>query len=198
MRPHFRRGGCVKNPSGKDQLYLAEIDAITLREFQSLKGPPAALTLGFRNGLKYDHIIRGWVEYWNQVLQPKPPLDANLVKALIASESGFREGVETQVKNKDRRAYGLMQVLGASFKIMRDEKGEIRDHYLNIPDINYKSPSANIAAGTRWLIHKYELHRKAHPRGTWLDAVAAYKSLSPSHEIMKELNKTYQLLSKAP
>jgi len=51
-----------------------------------------------------------------------------LVKALIATESSFEKDVETKHKNKALRAYGLMQVLGSTFKILQDEGGEIKDH----------------------------------------------------------------------
>jgi hypothetical protein len=196
VRAHFRKGSCVFNPTGRDQMYLEEIVAIAEREFSKLKGPPAPLDLGYKYGSEYDELIRGWVRYWNQVLQPKPALEANLVKALIATESGFREDVETKVKDKGKRAYGLMQVLGNSFKIMQDEKGEIRDHYLNVPSRSYKVPSANVAAGVRWLIHKFELYRKNHPKGDWIDAIAKYKKLPRTHKVIKELEAHFLLLSK--
>ena len=176
IRAHFRRGGCIFNPTGRDQMYLEQILAITRREFTRLTGRHNSRDLGYRFGNEYDELIRGWVRYWNQVLHPKPALDANLVKALIATESGFRANAETKIKDQGKRAYGLMQVLGNSFIIMQDEKGEIRDHYINIPPASYKDPSANVAAGVRWLIHKFELYRRNHPGGDWIDAIAKYKN----------------------
>jgi hypothetical protein len=177
-------------------MYLAEILAITDRHFNRLNGAPAEIDLGFNSGNKYDSIIRGWVAYWNQVLQPKPALDANLVKALIATESSFRDFAETKVKDLGRRAYGLMQVLGDSFVIMQDEKGEIRDHYLNIPRRADKIPSANIAAGVRWLIHKFDLFKRNHPKADWIDAIAKYKKLPREHKIIKELESHYKTLTR--
>ncbi len=85
-----RRGHCAKNSSGKDQLYPDEIREISDHQFKDLKAKLCALNLGFKkNGGAFDDFIVGWTQDWNEVLQPKVPLDANTVKALIASESGF-------------------------------------------------------------------------------------------------------------
>jgi len=195
VRPHFRKGSCVLNPTGRDQLYLEEVVAISEREFSRLRGAPTSNGLGYKSGDEYDHLIRGWVRYWNAVLHPSPILDANLVKALIATESGFRATAETRIKDEGKRAYGLMQVLGNSFAIMRDERGEIQDHYLNIPKHAYKTPAANIAAGVRWLIHKFELYKRNHPNADWFDAIAKYKKLPRTHQVMRHLESHYQLLS---
>jgi hypothetical protein len=194
VRAHFRKGSCVANPTKKDQFFPEEMQAISKREFKKLKGVPSPDNLGVKNGNTYDELIRGWTKYWNDLLKPKPPLDPNLVKALIRTESTFKESVETKVKNRDNRAYGLMQVLGISFKIMQDEKGEIKDHYLNLTSKDYKDPSMNIAAGVRWFIHKYLLHKKNHPKADWIDAIAKYKKYPRKHQKIVELENFYNRL----
>jgi Transglycosylase SLT domain len=194
VRAHFRKGSCVANLTNKDQIYAEEIQAISEREFRKLQGSPNPDDLGSKNGNLYDHLIRGWTKYWNEVLKPNPRLDPNLVKALIMTESSFRESIETKVKNKSNRAYGLMQVIGMSFKIMQDERGEIKDHYINLTSNDYKNPSANIAAGIRWLIHKYELHKKNHPKADWIDAIAKYKKYPRQHKEIIELENFYNRL----
>ena len=58
----------------------------------NLSGSPALATgllAEFDDANKYDVLIRGWVRYWNEIFQPKNPLDPNLVKALMATESSF-------------------------------------------------------------------------------------------------------------
>lgn len=117
-----------------------------------------------------------------------------MVKALVATESSFEEDIESRHKNKALRAYGLMQVLGDTFKILQDEGGEIKDHYINVAAKNYKNPSANLASGIRWLIHKYELHKKNHPRADWIDAISKYKKLPRSNRAMRRLEQFYLAL----
>ena len=78
-----RHEHCARNPSGKDHLYRDEILEIASQHFSTVKSKPCALALGFSNGDKYDDLIAGWVQHWNEVLKPTEPLDPNLVKALI-------------------------------------------------------------------------------------------------------------------
>lgn len=84
----MRQGHCRLNPTHRDQLYPAEIQEMSSL-FPSLKSKPCPLPLNFSNGSKYDDLIAGWTQYWNDVLNPSPLLKPNLVKALIASESAF-------------------------------------------------------------------------------------------------------------
>jgi soluble lytic murein transglycosylase-like protein len=54
-------------------------------------------------------LIAEWTQYWNQLLNPKIPLDPYLVKALIASESDFNpEAIPPG--GGPNSARGLMQV----------------------------------------------------------------------------------------
>jgi hypothetical protein len=203
-------GHCRKNPSGKDQLYPQEMGNIAEQFFPSLNGPPAADNLGFNkpnhNGNAFDYLIRGWTKYWNEVFQPREPLDPNLVKALIATESSFNPNADTKRKGPGR-ARGLMQLTDATRKILLDEEGELKEHYINVSDDDAYNPNLNIGAGIRWLHRKRELaSRRLRREATWEEAALEYKDVlrSPrsSHEkkkfpeIRKELNKFYERLKR--
>ncbi len=108
---------CAHNPSGKDQLYPDEIREIATQHFSGLKNKPCPLSLGFPNGSKYDDLIAGWVQYWNEVLKPDQLLDTNLVKALIASESNFYPEKLNNEKDSNS-ARGLMQITNATRKLL--------------------------------------------------------------------------------
>ncbi len=166
---------CAHNPSGKDQLYPDEIREIATRHFSDLKNKPCPLPLKFtKNGSKYDDLIAGWVQYWNEVLKPDQPLDPNLVKALIASESGF-DPKKINKRGKDR-ARGLMQITNETRKLLGDEK-ELKDHYLNLTKEDLIDPGVNICAGVRWLFRKREIASvvRLKRQATWLEASEEYK-----------------------
>lgn len=95
-----RHGHCHSNPSGKDSIYSDEITEIANKHFTDLVGAPTPDDLGFKHGNDFDSLIRGWTKYWNEVLNPKELLDPNIVKALIATESGFRPDSEGR-KNQE-------------------------------------------------------------------------------------------------
>lgn len=171
-----RREHCARNPSGKDQLYPDEIREIAAQHFSDLKNKPCSLPLGFgAAGSKYDDLIAGWVQYWNDVLKPTEPLDPNFVKALIATESGFDPNILADKKNKDS-ARGLMQITNDTREILGDDDGEIKDHYITATRSDLNDPSVNICAGVRWLFQKRELlSRKLGHQATWIETVGKYK-----------------------
>jgi len=172
-----RRGHCAKNPSGKDQLYFDEMQEIAERNFSKLTGAPTTNNLGFKYlGNRYDHLIRGWTQFWNEVFQPKEQLDPNLVKALIASESSFDRNANGNA-GKHNTARGLMQVTDQTLGILADEDGELRDHLINLTQDQIYEPSANIGAGIRWLFRKQETtSAKLKRNASWIETVADYKS----------------------
>ncbi|MFM8269078.1 MAG: transglycosylase SLT domain-containing protein, partial [Pseudomonadota bacterium] len=143
----------------------------------------------------------GWTKYWNDVFKPQTPLDPDIVKALIASESGFDPTILANKKNKNS-ARGLMQITNDTRKILGDEKGELKDHYLTLTREDLNDPSLNICAGIRWLFRKSEiasslLGRKA----TWEETVAEFKGTrrttkSRTAELMDNFNKYLRRLKK--
>lgn len=199
VRGHNVRAGCCDNPSKKDQIYSEELKIIA-KKFPSLQGPPPADNLGFgTKGNRYDELIRGWTRFWNDILSSKDPLDANLVKALIATESGFvRDPGGTS-------AMGLMQVDEVARKALAGAKNELKDHLVHIDQEDILDTVLNIAAGTRWLYQKKFLAGVRLGRvATWDEAVAEYKSYlkdmikDPSYlpRPMKDFRTYYKRLNK--
>lgn len=167
---------CKNIKSGKDVLVKLEMELMASEHFSSLSGPPKADDLGFKtNGNSFDTFIRGWTQYWNEVLKPADALDPDLVKALIASESGFNPN--SGIKGKRRSAKGLMQLVPKTTETLRNEKGELKDHFVDIPKADLGDPCLNIAGGIRWLFRKHETASSKLGRpATWDEAVADYKS----------------------
>jgi len=196
-----RHGHCANNPSHKDFIHSDELNEIAKEHFTELKGPPKADDLGFKNkGNRYDEFIRGWTQFWNDTLNPKDRLDPNLVKALIATESGFNPNPKVGAV----KARGLMQVTDSTRKILANPKGELHDHLVEIDQKDITDPNLNIAAGTRWLFRKKDLAGVRLKRtATWDEAVAEYKSYlkdmikDPKYlpKPMAEFRKYYKQLS---
>lgn len=169
-------GHCAKNPSGKDELSYAEIKYISGTYFADLpegSPRPGVLTMEFPDADKYDAEIRGWTQYWNDIFKLDDPLDPNVVKALIATESSFDPKPE-----KYSHVYGLMQITGKTHQFLCGAKHELRDHYICVSSIELIDGSTNICAGVRWLIRKIEtaselLGRKA----SWEETVEDYKAI---------------------
>lgn len=167
------RPQCRHNPSGKDQIYPDEIELISAAH--SSIGTLGAVN-DRANSDAYDPLIRLWTQYWNEVLKPTDPLQPEIVKALIWSESKFK--LDAKVKMGPRNfARGLAQVTDATRDILRNESGELKDHYVNATDKEIAIPSVAICASIRWLFRKQEtassfLRRNA----TWEESVAEYKA----------------------
>lgn len=166
---------CVLNNTGKDQLYSDEIKLIAEKYFEDLQGPPTSDDLGRSNGNKFDALIRGWTKYWNEVLTPSEPLDPNLVKALIASESDFN--IDPPHPKRDLlKARGLMQVTNESRKMLSNEIHDMADHFVHVDLEDMTDPNLNIAAGTRWLFRKKQIADAEGNENGWLGAVMKYKN----------------------
>lgn len=195
------RWHCAHNPSGRDQLYPDEINEIASQHFSNLKDKPCPLTLDFSNGSKYDDLIAGWTQYWNDVLNPTEPLDPNFVKALIATESGFAPNALANMKNKNS-ARGLMQITNDTRKILGNDGGEIKDHYITAKRADLNDPNVNICAGVRWLFQKRDLlSRKLKHQVSWVETISKYKGTSKvaekrEKELLDRFNKKYEDLKK--
>ena len=168
-----RHQHCANNSSKKDILFFDEIIAVGSKYFSILSGPPAAkvLTAEFPRADDYDQLIRGWVSYWNDIFQEKEPLNPNLIKALIASESSFDPNPK-----KIKGAHGLLQIQDKTLHILSDFKGELKDHLVYLSSKDLLNPSANICAGIRWLFRKKTTaSAKLGHEATWEEAVIDYK-----------------------
>lgn len=190
-----REGHCALNPKRNtraiaDYIEPDEIYFIEEKYVNSLVGIPSADNLGFENGNKYDYLIRGWTKYWNEVLGPEVSLDPNLVKALIASESGFNANPEPQNAGTAGEARGLIQLTDQAVKALSKPNNEIKDHYVKLSREDTLNPRICIPAGIRWLFHKKRLASgKLGREATWEEAIAEYKAYSKamkSGDHMKE------------
>ncbi|MFN8370282.1 MAG: transglycosylase SLT domain-containing protein [Bacteriovoracaceae bacterium] len=170
-----RHGHCANNPTKKDQLYPDEINEIADKNFSQLTKKLNSISSIFKNGDRFDSLIIGWTQYWNEVLEPIDPLNPSLVKALIASESGF-DPLQLANKKNSNSARGLTQITNNTRKILSDEKGELKNHYLTLTKIELNEPNLNICAGIRWLFQKRKLASKKLGREIdWIETVADYK-----------------------
>lgn len=193
---HTRSETCALNPSGKDQLYPDEINEIAERYFSDKLDMPCPN--GFK---KFDLNIAGWTKYWNDIFKETPPLDPNLIKALIESESTFLERNTHKGKNGRIDAWGLLQLRNLTRKILGDEKGELKDHYLTLTKDDLLKGNVNICAGIRWLFHKRLLaSRKLKRSATWMEAIAEYKGLDLNkkrdQELLQRITSFYERYSK--
>jgi Transglycosylase SLT domain len=179
-----RHAHCANNPSHKDMLSYDEIELIAKTYFLNLEcRPKTKILTEFSRGDEFDQYVSGWVQYWNEIFKPVEPLDPNLVKALIASESSFKPEKNTpqrtpQKNKKIGHARGLMQITDSTLKMIGEHKGEVKDHFIHLTQIEVMEPSANICTGVRWLFTKKTTAaaRLGHV-ATWDDAVAEYKGI---------------------
>lgn len=176
---------CANNPSGKDELSYLEIKHISETYFASLSGPPTAGALKFRYADKYDKEIRGWVKYWNDIFKLDDPLDPNVVKALIATESSFEE----QPKEHPN-VHGLMQIIGQTHQYLGGAKNELRDYFICTSVDELLIPTVNICSGVRWLFRKKETARALLKRkATWEEAAEDYKAILSKRIHKEKYNK---------
>ena len=201
-----RHQHCSSNPSGKDQLYPDEIRKIAQQHFSDLQNKPCPLNLDYGSkGSEYDDFITGWVQYWNEVFKPDVPLDPNLVKVLIASESTFNANKLFDKKNSNS-ARGLTQITNATRKLLGGSKGGLKDHLITVTKDDLNDPGTNICAGVRWLFEKRRLASSSLKRtASWVEAVWEYKGLRLASKveatkiknIFNRLYEEYQKCGKA-
>lgn len=94
-----------------------------------------------------------WTDYFNKKFNADPPLDPDVVKALIASESSFNPD---PLKNR-KIALGIAQITKKTFKILLDPKGEGKEFiFKDIRQKDLKDPNISIPMAVRWLHRKKE------------------------------------------
>lgn len=144
----------------------------------------------------FDDQIAVWVDYFNKKIKLKDPIDPNMIKALIASESAFN----TNAINK--QAIGLTQITTDTLKILQDLKGESKDFvFKNILKKDLIDPNVSIALGTRWIAYKKQYAEKILKRKVTSDEVIKlYKGIlkdksDVANRIMKDYRKYYEKLN---
>ncbi len=175
---------CRHTRSRESMSSLSPGDLEQIRKAFSKNIPrPTAKSMDYPHGNDFDDLIAGWVDYFNKKFNIQPPLDPNLVKALIASESGF------DVDPKQNKiAKGLGQITKKTLKIILDSKGEIsEDGFNGLTEKDLLDPNINIAVTVRWLFQKKKLAGKKLKReATWAEACEEYKGILKSKTLGSE------------
>jgi hypothetical protein len=124
------------------------------------------LTDEYKTADKFDEIIAVWTDFFNKKFNATPPLDPDVVKALISSESDFNPD---PLGNR-KIAIGIAQITKKTLKIVQDPDGEAKDFiFKNIRQKDLKDPNISIPMAIRWM------HRKKETAANKLKRV-------PSHE----------------
>jgi hypothetical protein len=158
---------------------------------------PAKGKLNEPNENLYDDFIAVWVDYFNKKLNLTTPMDPDLIKALISSESTFRP----EIKNKT--AVGLTQITTDTLKILQDLSGEAKDFvFKDIKKKDLVDPNTSIALGVRWLAYKKQYAEKILKRPATSDEIIQlYKGILKDESkkatgIMVKFRKKYEILKK--
>ncbi len=158
-----------KNPTGKTirDRHIRRLPGTDLDRGQILevfeKYPRKGLTYPssqklldkYKNSDEFDDLIAVWIDYFSKKFGAKQPLDPDSVKALIASESGFREDPKGNII-----AIGITQITKKTLKILLDPKGEAKEFiFRKIRQKDLKNPEIAIPLAVRWLYRKQETAR---------------------------------------
>jgi len=146
---------------------------------------------------KYDDLIAVWTDYFNRKFDAKPPLDPDVVKALMASESGF----DADPKGNRKIALGIIQITKSTLKILLDPKGEVKDFtFKDIRQKDLKDPDIAIPLGVRWLFRKRATAQsKLRRTPTNTEVILEYKGLLRSktdwkRKALESYEKHYKIL----
>ena len=157
---------------------------------------PAKNKLTQPNSDKYDEIIAVWCDYFNKKFSTNPPLEPNVVKALIASESDFI------LDPKNPKATGMTQITPETLKALLDPNGEVKEFiFKNIRKKDLKNPSVAIPMAVRWLSRKKRLAEgKLGRPATAEEIILEYKGLLKSKtqfkdKALEKFRKEYGLLT---
>jgi hypothetical protein len=158
---------------------------------------PSTKKLNLPNEDMYDEYIAVWTDYFNNKIKLKEPIDPDLIKALIASESTFNPNAI------NKKATGLTQVTTDTLKILHNLEGEAKDFvFKDIRKKDLKNPNVSIAVGTRWLFYKKQYAERILKRAATSDEVIqVYKGIlgdksENANQIMKKFRNFYGKLKK--
>lgn len=142
----------------------------------------------YKDSDKYDDQIAVWTDYFNKKFNSN--LDPDMIKALIASESGFRvDPLENTV------AIGIAQITKPTHKILQDSKGEVKEFiFKDISQKDLKNPDIAIPMGIRWLYRKKDTAKnKLGREPTHEEIILEYKGwLKSKSDLKKSGLKNYK------
>lgn len=146
---------------------------------------PTPDPLKAEDGNAYDELIAIWTDYFNRQLvkPPEAPLDPDVIKALIGSESDFKSDPPG-----NRKAIGIGQITRETLKALIDPDGEAKELvFKGIRQKDLKDPSICIPLATRWLFRKRAVARSKLGRPpTNEELILEYKGLLKSKTQYKE------------
>ena len=90
-----------------------------------------------------------------------------------------------------------MQLFPETTQALRDEHGELKDHFVNFSKEDVSNANISICAGIRWLFRKNAIvSSKIGTAATWDQATIAYKSYqkTPDNSQMQKLRQFYERL----
>jgi Transglycosylase SLT domain len=158
---------------------------------------PASGKIEFPNADKFDELIAVWCDYFNRKLTLKPQIDPNMVKALVATESGFNPLAKNKI------AQGLTQITKDTLEIIQDPGGEAKDFaFKGIKRKDLNDPNISMALGIRWLAQKQKLAFSKLKRAPTSDEVVMmYKGVlkdksTRADKIMNDYRYFYEKLKK--
>jgi hypothetical protein len=147
------------------------------------------LTKKYKHADKYDEAIAMWTDYFNRKFNADPPLDPDVVKALISSESDFNPD---PIGNR-KIAIGIAQVTKKTLKILQNPNGEAKEFiFKDIRQKDLKDPNISIPMAVRWLHRKKETAAsKLQREPSHEEIILEYKGLLKSNSAYKKagLNK---------
>ncbi|MCM2321987.1 MAG: hypothetical protein NDJ90_01860 [Oligoflexia bacterium] len=155
-----------------------EIDSVFKNyERKNLIWPAAGMLGKYKNADKFDELIAVWTDYFNKKFAIDPPLDPDVIKALLGSESGFRLDPP-----ENMTAFGIAQITKATLEILQDPNGEAKNFIFNkIRQKDLKDPKVAIPLAVRWLCRKNETARsKLGHAPTPEELILEYKGLLKS------------------
>jgi hypothetical protein len=179
-------GHCRKNHTGKDLINSDEIEQIAkTQKFLNIAIKSQKKLQEYPDSNLYDGLIEGWTAYWNDQFKIDPPLTANLVKILIATESSFHpNGINPKNALKIGPARGLMQITIDTQKRLSGERKELKDHLIILSEDEIYDPNKNICAGIRWLFRKRETAKaRLKHAPSWEDVLMEYKGKLKSNNL---------------
>ncbi len=138
----------------------------------------------YRDSDNYDDLIAVWSDYFKKKFKSENPIDPDVVKALIASESSFK----ADPKRNRIIARGLTQITKSTHKILQDPQGESREFiFKNILQRDLADPNISIPMAIRWLYRKQQTAASKLKRvPTHEDIILEYKGLLKSNSAYKQ------------
>ncbi len=142
------------------------------------------LTKKYKNADKYDEVIAVWTDYFNKKFNANSPIDPDVVKALISSESDFNPD---PLGNR-KIAIGIAQITKQTLKILQDLDGEAKEFiFKKVRQKDLKDPNISIPMAVRWLQRKKETAASKLKRApSHEEEILEYKGLLKSNSDYKE------------